>query len=66
MDCLDKKYGPISGRCWGLFLNFIFNALAIHGAIRYVIRGESPVEMYLGLILTAGACLVVAVPTKGD
>ena len=39
---LDRKYGPFSGRVYGLILNLIANAVAIHGAINYVIKGQSP------------------------
>lgn len=64
MDFLNKKYGPFTGRCWGLFANFIANALAVHGAIGYMLKGQNPWEMYAGLGLTAVICLIVAVPGK--
>ena len=64
MDFLDKKIGPLTGRCWGLFVNFFANAVAIHGAVQYSIRGGSPVEMYLGIAVTVVVCLIVAIPSK--
>lgn len=64
MDFLDKKYGPFTGRGWGLFVNFFANALAIHGAMKYMLSGGNPGEMYLGLATTLLVCLIIAVPSK--
>ena len=64
MEFLDKKYGPFSGRCWGMFVNFFANALAIHGAMKHMLNGGSPVEMYVGIAVTVAVCLVIAVPSK--
>lgn len=66
MDFLEKKYGPLTGRCYGLFLIFFANALAIHGAIRYLVRNENPLEMYAGIVLTFLFCIVVAIPNRGE
>ena len=62
MDFLDKKIGPLTGRCWGLFVNFFANAVAIHGAMKYMLQGGSPAEMYAGIAVTVAVCLVIAVP----
>jgi hypothetical protein len=64
MEFLQKKIGPFSGRMWGLVLNFIANGLAIHGAVRYMIRNESPVEMIVGIVSTVVICMVISVPDK--
>lgn len=64
MDFLDKKYGPLTGRCWGLFANFFANAVAIHGALQYMLKGGSPAEMYAGIAATLIICAVIAVPGK--
>jgi len=61
---LDRKYGPFSGRVYGLILNLIANAVAIHGAINYVIKGHSPLEMFLGIGTTVICCLILAIPSK--
>ncbi len=62
MDFLDKKIGPFTGRCWGLFVNFFANAVAIHGAMKYMLQDGSPVEMYVGIAVTVAVCLVLAIP----
>lgn len=64
MKFLSKKYGPFTGRCWGLFVNFAMNILTIHGAIGYFLKGQSPVEMYMGFVFTVAVCLVLAVPSE--
>ena len=64
MEFFEKKYGPFTGRLWGLFLNFIANAVALHGAIRYMLHNESPVEMYVGILITVVVCMVIAVPVR--
>ena len=64
MEFLDKKYGPFTGRLWGLFLNFFANAIALRGAIKYMLHNESPVEMYFGIIITVVVCMIVAVPVR--
>ena len=65
MSFLDQKFGPLTGRCYGLFLIFLANALAIHGAIRHLIRNENPLEMYIGIVMTFLLCIIVAIPSKG-
>jgi len=62
MKILENKYGPFSGRLWGLFLNFVANAVAIHGAIKFMIHGQSPIEMVVGIGITIAVCMVLAVP----
>ena len=64
MDFLEKKYGPITGRCWGLFINFFANGIAIHGAMRHMLKGESSFEMYLGIVLTVIVCMFIAIPVR--
>lgn len=64
MKFLDKKIGPFSGRFWGLVVNFFANAIAIHGAIGYMLHNNSPVEMYIGITASVLVCLVVAIPSK--
>lgn len=64
MNFLNKKYGPFTGRCWGLFVLFFANIIAIHGAIGYVIKGKSPGEMALGIAVTVLVSMLVAVPNK--
>lgn len=66
MEFLDKKYGPFTGRLWGLFLNFFANAIALRGAIKYMLHNESPVEMCFGIIITVVVCMIVAVPVRKD
>ena len=64
MEFLDRKYGPFSGRLWGLFANFFANGVAVYGAIKHMVHGEDPKTMYAGLIASAVICMVVAIPSK--
>lgn len=61
---LNKKYGPFSGRVYGLIFNLIANGVAIHGAINHIIKGQPSTEMHAGIIATVVLCLILAIPSK--
>lgn len=61
---LDKKLGPVSLRIWGLILNFIGNFIALYGAAQFLKENSGPGLMILGIIMTIGCILFLAIPQK--
>ncbi len=59
---LDRRWGPWSGRVWGLILNFITNGLAIYGAIGMIRDGSRVPIFIIGLILTIACIALLARP----
>jgi len=60
---LEKRIGPWSLRVWGLIANFVGNALALYGAAGVIRDGSRWPLLVLGLIITVGCLLALAVPT---
>lgn len=63
MRLLDRRYGPFSGRVWGLIVNFLANASALYGALGYLRDGSRFGYLSLGLIVTVGCILTLSVPS---
>jgi hypothetical protein len=61
---LDAKLGPLTGRAWGLILNFAFNALALYGVSTAVRGGGGETLLGLGVAGTVGCLLVLARPSR--
>lgn len=59
---LEKRIGPWSLRVWGLIANFVGNALALYGAAGVVRDGSRWPIFVIGLLITVGCLLVLAVP----
>lgn len=60
---LAKQVGPWSLRVWGLTLNFIGNAVALYGVAGVLRDGSRWPLLVIGLIVTLGCLLILAVPT---
>ena len=60
---LEKRTGPWSLRVWGLIGNFIANAVALYGAAGVLRDGSRWPLLVVGLLVTLGCVLVLAVPT---
>jgi len=64
MDWLDKSYGPLRGRAWGMVLNMFFNAITLYGLAR-VLNGDGGMPfLIVGGILSLATILTVAIPSK--
>ena len=61
---LERRFGPLSARAWGLILNFIGNALAIYGALGILQDGSRWPFLVIGLGLTILCILILAVPSR--
>ncbi len=60
---LDQRYGPVTGRVWGLVVNFFSNALALYGAVRFISDGTHLSLLVLGGVATLGCVLLLARPS---
>jgi hypothetical protein len=59
---LDRRWGPCSGRVWGLILNFIGNGLAIYGSKGMIRDGSRIPILIIGLLVTLVCILLLARP----
>ena len=59
----ERQIGPWSVRVWGLILNFMGNALALYGAAGVLRNGSRWPILVIGLLLTVGCVLILAIPT---
>lgn len=53
---VDRRYGPLTGRVWGLILNFFSNAVALYGLVRLLSDGT-----HLGLVVIGGLATLTCV-----
>ncbi|MGH9320036.1 MAG: hypothetical protein ACRD21_22395 [Vicinamibacteria bacterium] len=61
---LDRRYGPLSGRVWGLVLNFIGNAVGLYGLSGFLRDGSGLGLLVTGATLTVACVLVLAKPAR--
>ncbi len=61
---LDRRYGPWSGRVWGLIVNLAANALALYGLVGYLRDGSRVGHLGIGLIVTAICVAWLAKPSQ--
>ena len=61
---LDQRYGPTTGRVWGLVLNFCGNALALYGAVRFISDGTHLGLLVFGGVATLGCVMILARPSR--
>jgi hypothetical protein len=61
---LDKKFGPLPLRVWGLVLNFFGNAVAIYGALGFIRDGSRLPLLIFGVVITLTCILVLAKPSE--
>jgi len=61
---LDRRYGPWSGRVWGLIVNLAANALALYGLVGYLRDGTHLSHLVIGLSVTAICVAWLAKPSQ--
>ena len=61
---LDRRYGPWSGRVWGLIVNLAANALALYGLVGYLRDGSRLPHLAIGLVVTVACILLLARPSR--
>jgi len=61
---IDRRFGPFSGRVWGLIANFAANAMALYGLVGYLRDGTHLVFLIGGLLVTAACVLLLAQPSR--
>lgn len=60
----DRRYGPWSGRVWGLITNLAANALALYGLVGYLRDGTRLGHLVVGLGVTAACVVWLAKPSR--
>jgi hypothetical protein len=60
---LEMRVGPWSLRVWGLIVNFLANALTLYGVAGVLRDGSRWPLLVIGLVITAGCLVVLAIPT---
>lgn len=65
---LDSKHGGLIGRVYMLIALFVFNALIPVGAVMYYLHAMTPVPLFLGVLGTVAAMLILSTPCsmEGD
>ena len=61
---VDRRYGPFSGRVWGLIVNLAANALALYGLVGFLRDGTHVIHLAIGIVGTAVCVLVLAQPSR--
>ena len=61
---LDRRYGPLPGRVWGLVLNLIGNVVAMYGLAGYLRNGSGLLWLGLGVAVTLSCILALALPQR--
>ena len=61
---LDRRYGPFSGRVWGLILNLAANALALYGLVGFLRDGTHLAPLAIGVAGTVACVLILARPSR--
>ena len=61
---IDRRYGPLTGRVWGLLLNFVSNAMALYGLVRFLSDGSHLGLVIVGGLATLGCILLLAQPSQ--
>jgi len=62
---LQRKYGPFSGRVWGLILNVTGNALMLYGVAGMLRDGSRLFLFITGITITILCVAILAKPDKG-
>jgi hypothetical protein len=60
---IETRVGPLSLRVCGLTVNFVANALALYGVAGVLRDGSRWPLLVIGLVITVGCLLVLAIPT---
>jgi hypothetical protein len=61
---IDRRYGPFTGRVWGLIINLAANALALYGLAGFLREGTHLVYLTVGIAGTVACVLVLAKPSS--
>jgi hypothetical protein len=64
MIALDRRYGPWTGRVWGLLVNLAANALALYGLVGYLRDGSHLPHLIVGSVATATCVIILAIPSR--
>jgi hypothetical protein len=61
---IDRRYGPCSGRVWGLIVNLAANALALYGLVGVLRDGTHMIHLVVGAVGTAACVIILARPSR--
>ena len=61
---IERRYGPFSGRVWGLIVNLAANALALYGLVGFLRGGTHVAHLVVGSVGTAFCVIVLARPSR--
>ncbi|UCC40725.1 MAG: hypothetical protein JSV96_04575 [Candidatus Aminicenantes bacterium] len=63
---LERRFGPLPLRVWGLVLNFFGNALAIYGAIGVIRDGSRLPLLLIGGCITLLCIVILSKPSAAS
>lgn len=61
---IDRRYGPFTGRVWGLIVNLAANALALYGLVGVLRDGSRVVHLVVGAVATVVCVIILARPSR--
>jgi len=61
---IDRRYGPFTGRVWGLIVNLAANALALYGLVGVLRDGTRVVHLVAGALCTLICVIILARPSR--
>ena len=61
---IDRRYGPFTGRVWGLIVNLAANALALFGLVGVLRDGTRVVYLVVGGVCTVAWVIILARPSR--
>jgi hypothetical protein len=63
---IDRRFGPCTGRVWGLVANLIGNVIAMYGLAGYVREGSGIPWLASGIALTISCIFLLSRPQPGS
>ena len=60
---IDRRYGPFTGRVWGLIVNLAANALALYGLVGVLRDGTRVAHLVAGAVCTLICVIILARPS---
>ena len=61
---IDRRFGPFSGRVWGLIANLVANAIALYGLVGFLRDGTRLVHLIVDVKCTIACVLILAQPSR--
>ena len=61
---IDRRYGPFTGRVWGLIVNLTANALALYGLVGVLRDGSRVGHLVVGAVCTLVCVIILARPSR--